>query len=49
MPSAKTYQRLRNALLDALDRLLTKIADATPKKPSRGRPLPSDAVADAEE
>lgn len=31
----KTYTRLRNALVDALERLMTKIAEATPKKRSR--------------
>ncbi len=33
----KTFARLRNALVDALERLMTKIAEATPKKkrPSR--------------
>jgi len=40
----KTYQRLRNALLDALERLVTKIAEATPKKQR-----PPSRVADADE
>ncbi len=39
----RTYERLRNALLDALDRLVSKISEAAPRKPAVRR------VADAEE
>ena len=33
----KTFARLRNALVDALERLMTKIAEATPKKKRQSR------------
>lgn len=39
----KTHERLRNALLDAIERLMSKIAEATPKKP------PPSRVADVDE
>ncbi len=39
----KTYHRLRDALLDALERLVNKISEAAPKKPAPSR------VADADE